>query len=99
MKRAADWPPVQFSFQGILRRRLQLEVAAGDIDARRFDRAIRLLRGRRDKDASTRLEIVLAAWNVVQYIRVMTDDDLLLAVLVFHGQHLAIDARDGRVDS
>ncbi len=51
-----------------------------------------------DRDVGARLEFVPAADHIAADHRVGSDDDLLLAVLVFHHDDLAVDAGHGGVD-
>src|SRR5262249_14738508 len=68
--------------------------AAADIDVLGHDRAVRLLLRLHDDDLRARLELVLVARRDRRDNGVGTDDHLLLTLLVFHGERLAVLAGD-----
>src|ERR1700722_254524 len=71
---------------------------ATDIDASRGQRSVRrLLRGN-DDELRARLEIGRAAGFELHHRRVRGNDDLLLAVRIFHHDGLAVDAGNGGRD-
>src|ERR1700730_7819993 len=79
-------------------RSVRYEVAAADIDARRLERSVRLLGGSRDGDAGARLELALVADDIGDDLRIRSDDDLLLAILVLEHHDLAVHAGHRGVD-
>src|SRR5260221_1071329 len=76
---------------------LRHDAVAPDVDAVGFERPIRLLRRTDDIDVAARLELILAADHIGADHRIGTDDDLLLPVLIFDHDHLAVDTGHRRV--
>src|SRR5260370_18627356 len=76
---------------------LRHDAVAPDVDAVGFERPIRLLRRTDDIDVGARLELILAADHIGADHRIGTDDDLLLPVLIFDHDHLAVDTGHRRV--
>src|SRR5712691_9862501 len=75
---------------------LRNDAVAADIDPRGFERPVRLFHRVDDIDAGARLELALLPELVADDRRARRHDELLLAVLVLHGDDLPVDARDRR---
>src|SRR4029450_13565491 len=70
----------------------------GDIDAVGLVRPVRLLQCPYDGNVGTRLELVAATDHVGTDDGLRRDEDLLLAVFVFHRHDLPVNTRDRGVD-
>src|ERR1700674_5013196 len=79
-------------------RSVRHDAAAADIDACCGERAVRILGGGSDPNGGAGLELALVADLITHDRHLRRHDDLLLAVLVFHGDHRAVDAADGLAD-
>src|ERR1700736_884113 len=71
------------------------DAAAADVDAGGPERSVRLLGRSRDPDGGPGLELAPLADLVAHDWDMWPDDDLLLAVLVLHGDARAVDTADG----
>src|SRR5262245_52465749 len=71
---------------------LRHDAVAADVDPVGFECPVRLLGRTGNIDVGPRLELVLAADQIGADHGIGTDDDLLLAVLIFDHDHLPVDA-------
>src|SRR5256886_17600975 len=72
--------------------------AASDVDARGFQRSVRLLRGADDGEVHAGLEVALVADHVVDDRHAGRNDDLLFAVAALAGDRVAVDGGHGLTD-
>src|SRR6266571_3595875 len=68
------------------------------IDARRLQAAVRLLFRRGDEDLCSGLDLAFVARDIGDDRGLRRNHDFVVAILVFHGQRLSIDAGHGLFD-
>src|SRR5262245_19140982 len=74
---------------------LRHDAVAPDIHTRRLQRAVGLFRRAEDGEGGARLEVALVADHVADDWNVGRDDDLLLAVAIFHRHAVTVDGHHG----